>query len=259
MNISYRFIAAAKASGAHLLLSIAVAALAAVLVFGLWYPFPYRDLMGGRELFLLVIAVDVVCGPLLTFVLYNPSKRRVELMRDLGLVMLIQVAALLYGLHTVMVIRPVYLVFEVDRFNAISAFDVNSEDLSKAKTPFNVLPFWGPQVIAARAPKDGNEKMQSIELSIKGSEPSERPDWWQPLDASRATVLTRAQAIDTLRKRHSGKPLALAQIDIAIKQSGAPENTLRWLPLTSRRSKDWTVLIDSHTAVPMAYVAVDGF
>ena len=79
MNFSLRFRPALKAASWHVLCSVGVALLAAAVVFGLWYPFPYRDLSGGRELFFLVVAVDVVCGPLLTLVLFNPAKPRAEL------------------------------------------------------------------------------------------------------------------------------------------------------------------------------------
>jgi hypothetical protein len=72
-----------------------------------------------------VIVVNVFCGPLLTSVLINPAKPCAELVRDLGLISIIQLAALLYGLHTVMVVRPEYLVYEEDRFNAVSAIDVD--------------------------------------------------------------------------------------------------------------------------------------
>ena len=53
-----------RAATIHLSVTLVVAALAAWLVFGLWYPYPYREISGGRELFLLVVAVDVVLGPL---------------------------------------------------------------------------------------------------------------------------------------------------------------------------------------------------
>jgi hypothetical protein len=259
MSLSKRLFAAGKASGVHLLLSVLVAMLAAALVFGLWYPFPYRALMGGRELFFLVIAVDVVCGPLLTLVLYNPAKQRAELARDLGLVAIIQLVALLYGLHTVMVVRPVFLVYEVDRFNAVSAVDIDDDALANAAPPWNVLPLWGPKVIAARMPKDNVEMTKSLEMSLQGSEPSSRPDWWQPLEESRKDVLLRAKLLADLRKHHGNKPQALARLDKAVKDSGKTEDSIRWLPLTSRRVKDWIVLIDAQTAEPLAYAEVDGF
>jgi uncharacterized membrane protein len=254
-----RLIPAIKASGVHLLLSIVVCVTAAAFVFGIWYPFPYRELMGGRELFLLVIAVDVVCGPLLTLVFYNPAKPHRELSRDMGLVAAVQLAALVYGLHTVMLVRPVYLVFEVDRFNAISAVDVDESALDKAKKPWDALPLWGPKIIASRPPKDNDEMIKSIDLSMQGIEPSARPNWWQALDVSRVEILKRAKPLPELRRKHGGNLTAIARLETAIKNSGKVEDELRWLPLTSRRSKDWTVLIDVHTARPLAYAAIDGF
>jgi hypothetical protein len=44
-----------KALGLHACVSLVIAGLAAALVFLLWYPYPYREISGGRELFLLVM------------------------------------------------------------------------------------------------------------------------------------------------------------------------------------------------------------
>jgi hypothetical protein len=259
MTFAERLNQALKVGCIHLTVSIVVAALAAVLVFGLWYPYPYRELMGGIELFLLVVGVDVVCGPLLTMVLYNSAKLRSDLIRDLALVAVIQVVALVYGLHTVMVVRPVFLVFEVDRFSAISAMDVDKDALDKVSAPWNVLPMWGPKVIAARAPKDRDEILKSIDLSFKGLEPSMRPDWWQSFEFSRADVLKQAKPLSALRNKHHSKPDAIVKIDSALKESGRAEIDLRWLPLTSRRNTEWVVIIDAQTGLPVAYASVEGF
>ena len=53
----------------HLLISLILAGLAALLVFGVWYPYPYAELTSGLALYKLVISVDIVCGPLLTLIL----------------------------------------------------------------------------------------------------------------------------------------------------------------------------------------------
>ena len=99
----------------HLGISVAVALLSAALVFGLLYPPPYRALLGVGPIFLLVLAVDVVCGPLLTLILASPRKSRRERWLDFSLIGLIQALALAYGLHSVWVARPAVLAFEVDR------------------------------------------------------------------------------------------------------------------------------------------------
>ena len=87
-----------RAAGWHLLISAAVAALAAALVFGLWYPGAYRHLSGGRGLFILVVTVDVILGPLLTFAVFNLKKGWPHLRRDLAIIGVIQLAGLAYGL-----------------------------------------------------------------------------------------------------------------------------------------------------------------
>ena len=119
-----------KASSIHLGISLAIALLAALLVFGLWYPYPYREISGGRELFLILVAVDVILGPLMTLTIFNRSKPWPELRRDLAIVVLLQLAALSYGLWSVFVARPVHLVFEYDRFRVVHAVEVPPEMLA---------------------------------------------------------------------------------------------------------------------------------
>jgi hypothetical protein len=254
-----RFKAAALAASLHLGFSFLVAAACAVIMFGLWYPFPYRELVGGRELFFLIVIVDVVCGPLLTFVLFNPEKPRIELIRDLTLVALIQLAALAYGAYTLAVARPVYLVFEVDRFNAVCAAEVDDSALAKVMPPWDSLPIWGPKIISARESNDNSERLKGLGMSLQGIQPSMRPDWWQALEMSRTQILQRAKSMDDLRRLHASKALALQKIAVAVEESGKIDSDLRWLPLTSKRTKDWVVLIDAKTAIPLAYAAVDGF
>jgi len=60
----------------------------------------------------LVLIVDVCLGPLLTLAVFDPKKK--ELKRDLSIILLIQLSALFYGIYTVSVARPAYIVFAVD-------------------------------------------------------------------------------------------------------------------------------------------------
>ena len=101
VNMHLALMVRTRASAIHLVASTVVAALAGALVFFLWYPLPFREIAGGRELFLLLVAIDVVLGPLITLAVFNPRKPRTELVRDLSVVVLLQLAALAYGLHTV--------------------------------------------------------------------------------------------------------------------------------------------------------------
>lgn len=254
--LSHRLRHAMRASAWHLLLSALVAALAAGLVFGVWFPFPYRELVGGRELFLLVVSVDVVCGPLLTLVMFNHLKSRRELVFDLSLVALIQLAALAYGLHTVVQARPVYLAFEVDRFRAVTMADIQHEKLQPELGGLQVIGWGRPRVIGVRSPKDGDEMLRSLELSLSGVDPSVRPDWWVSYESVKTQVLALAKPVADLRQK---RPTDVALIDAAVVDAGVDESRLVWLPVTSFQSTGWVALLDKASAQIVAFAPVDGF
>ena len=119
-------------------------------MFGWWYPYPYRELSGGRELFTLVVAVDVVLGPLITLVIFNAAKTRRHLLMDFSVIGLLQVAALAYGLWTVFVARPVHLVFEYNRMAVVHAVDIEPSTLTQAPPGFQQLPVGGPTLLSLR-------------------------------------------------------------------------------------------------------------
>lgn len=244
-----------RAAGWHLLASALVAALAAALVFGIWFPYPYRDLVGGRELFLLVVGVDVVCGPLLTLVLFNHLKSRRELALDLSLVALVQMAALMYGLHTVVQARPVYLVFEVDRFRAVTMADIQQDKLRPEQGGLQDIGWRGPQLIGVRQPKEG-ESIESLGQSLGGYDPSVRPDWWVPYAEVVPRVLQRAQPVSALLEK---RPQDAAEIKAALDEAKAPQDSLRWIPVTSFQSTGWVAFIDKETAQIRSFAPVDGF
>ena len=244
-----------RASGIHLGISLSIAALAAALVFGLWYPYPYREISGGRELFFLVVAVDVVMGPLITLTIFNRAKPRRELLMDFAVVALLQLGALGYGLWTVYAARPVHLVFEYSRMTVVHALDVDADLLAKAPPSLQKLPVTGPTVIALRPFKNPAEEFDATMAALNGVSLASRGDLWQAYEAAKADVLKEAKPAVDLRARF---PSQASQIDQAIAASGRPFSDLRYLPLLGRKMA-WTMLLDAHTAEPLGFLPLDSF
>ncbi len=244
-----------RASGMHLGISLLIALLAALLVFALWYPFPYREISGGRELFFIVIAVDVILGPLITLAVFNPKKPRSELARDLGIVGLIQLAALIYGLWTVSVARPVHLVFELDRFRVIHAIDVPEEMLPQAPADVEAMPLTGPTLLAVRLFRDAGEEASATLAALQGLHLSARPDLWENYGRAQQRVLAAGKPAAELKRRF---PQQVAEIDAAIAQSERPESALKYLPVAARKSF-WTALIDADSAEVRGFIPLDSF
>lgn len=243
------------ASGIHLGISLVVAALAALLVFGIWYPYPYREISGGRELFLLVITVDVILGPLITLAVFNRKKPRSELRRDLAIVALLQLGALGYGLWTVYVARPVHMVFEIDRFRVVHAIDVPEELLAKTPSDIEALPITGPTLLSVRPFKNSNENMEATMAALQGISLSSRPDLWQSYAHAKLDVLKVAKPVTTLQGRF---PNRANDIERILSKAGRTAQNTVFVPMVGRKSF-WTVFLDPQTAEIVAYMPLDSF
>ncbi|MEO7392177.1 MAG: TfpX/TfpZ family type IV pilin accessory protein [Ramlibacter sp.] len=244
-----------RAAGIHLGLSLGVAALAGALVFGLWYRYPYREISGGRELFLIVMAVDVAIGPLITLAVFNRAKPASELRRDLGMVALLQLAALGYGLWTVMVARPVHLVFEFNRFRVVHAIEVPAAQIDKTPPGIDALPLFGPTLLSLRPFKSPQEETDATLAALQGAPLSARPELWQTYEAGRADVLKAARAGSDLLKRF---PAQSATIDTAVAATGRKPDGVVYLPLVGRKNA-WTVFLDPATAQVLSFARLDSF
>jgi hypothetical protein len=244
-----------KASALHLAVSLCIAVLAALLVFAIWYPNPYREISGGRELFLLLVAVDVILGPLITLAVFNRKKSLRELRRDLAIVAVIQLAALGYGLWTVAVARPVHIVFEYKNFRVVHAIDVRPELLPQTPAGIDALPLTGPTLLGLRPFKDSKEAMDATMAALQGLTLSSRPDLWQPYAQSVPEVLQVAKPVSELKVRFAHEA---ADIDRVLAEAGhTPQNTV-YVPLAGRKSF-WTVFLDASTAQVVATMALDSF
>lgn len=255
MDFLTRLRAAAKAAGLHLLGSMTLALICAGLVFSIWYPSVFASLAGGRELFVLVAAVDVVCGPLLTLVLYNPVKPRGELARDLGFVVLIQLAALGYGLQTVWLARPLYLVLETDRFRVIAAPDVDVRELHNLPKDMQPQLLSGPMTIGLRPPKDETERMKVLLESVAGGRDyAQRPDFFVPYTPE--VGLRAVQRFKPLERFLNAHPEQRKKAEDVSMLHGLQVATLRYLPVVGR--EDWIALLDTQAQI-VGFLKGDGF
>ncbi len=244
-----------RASGIHLGISLAIAVLAGLLVFGIWYPYPYREISGGRELFLILVTVDVLLGPLITFAIFSRAKPLAELRRDLAVVGMIQLAALGYGMWTVFEARPVHLVFEIYRFRVVHAVDVSDELLGKAPPGLATMPVTGPTLLSVRPFKDTKERLDATFADMGGVPIGARPDLWQPYDAARTQVLESAKPLAELQAR---LPAQAGLVDAAVAKTGRKAEELGYVPMVGRKTF-WTVLVDRSNAQVLAFIPLDPF
>lgn len=228
--------------------------MAALLVFVLWYPTPFREVSGGRELFFIVIAVDVVLGPLITFAVFDRRKPRGELVRDLTVVVLLQLAALAYGLHAVAQARPAVVALEGNRLRVVRAIDLDNAALAQAPSGLQRLSLTGPTFVATRRPTEA-ERLEAMQRGLAGQDIGMRPEFWLPPDQSGPAYAAAAMPIQRLRTL---QPHRVAEIDAAVSSLGTASTQVGYLPMLARRT-DWSALVDLKSGTIVGYVPVEGF
>ncbi|RLA06551.1 MAG: hypothetical protein DRQ59_15000 [Gammaproteobacteria bacterium] len=104
-----------KASGIHLSLSLVIFFVLAYQIYYVWYPVPYFSVDGGWQGIRLIAAVDLVLGPLITFLIFDLRKSRRAIIFDLVVIAVVQISALIFGINTTYQQRPVAVVL-IDQF-----------------------------------------------------------------------------------------------------------------------------------------------
>jgi hypothetical protein len=257
MASSTRIQSAARAASLHMGLSSLVAGAVAWLVFVVWYPAPFQELAGGRALFLILMVCQVVSGPLLTLVLYDPAKSRVKWRVDLALIVLTQLGALAYGLNQLAIARPVFAAFEGDRFRVVQALDVDVTRLHEAPAGLRSLGFRGPRPLGVRLARPGDaDHLNSIQLSAQGLHPAFRPSRWMPFEALSPALQRELRPLSELRERN---PQGHAEIDAALTELRLNSEQVGYLPLVHKEINDWVVLVERAQGQPRAYLHLDGW
>ena len=235
--------------------SAIVAGLTALLVFKVWYPWPFDLLAGGVGLFKLIVGVDVALGPLLTFAVFDVRKPRRVLARDLAVLVCCQLVAVAYGVHTMFIARPVAMALEGPRLRVVSAADVAVDELPQALPAFRSLSVTGPVQVGTADPQ-GDDKLDAISKALAGQDVGARPKFWRPWDdAARRQARQAAQAVPAFIGR---KPTTAAALRRALAEQGLNEAAVGVLPIVSRFGQS-VALINLSTGEIAGYAPIDGF
>lgn len=185
-----------KAAALHLLLSAVVISAIAAAALLLWYPHGLWRIAGLDRLMGIMLAVDVTAGPLLTLAVYRTAKP--GLRRDLATISLVQAAFLLYGLHTLWLARPVFLIGSDVRFNLVFANEVDPADLAMASRPeWRRLSWSGPVLAGVLPPASPQERGELLTAFLeRGRDQHVLPQWFVPYAEVVPAMLARAQPAD---------------------------------------------------------------
>lgn len=228
-----------KAAAIHLGLSLVAAATVVGWVLGVWYPQELAHISGVHMMLALLAGVDVVLGPVCTFLVFDRRKR--SLATDLAIIGALQVAALAYGVHVIERGRPQFVVLVKDRFEVVAPAELTANaKLLARNNPIIRSRSMSPQWLATKDPGPGSVSPASVLQSLSGGRGRQHhPDLYEPLNLQLAAAAARGIPVEQIRRLN---PESRAMIDQAILNSGESEANLRVLPLRGP-ARDASVLV----------------
>lgn len=237
----------ARVFAVHFLITLVLSACAAAFVFLIWFPDPFRQMLGGTRQF----EVMIFCGLLLTltsFVMYDSSKSRRALVFDYTFVGLVQLAAIVYGVYAVANNRPVYVVSVGDRLEVVSAREIDDADLARGADGFRRRPAWGPDLVSIEEPQDQKERDKVLFLALAGKDYAVLPAYYVAYERGLAQIKQRSLPVSELEKRHPEAKQLMATSD----------ERLVCLPVKHAKGF-WTALLDPDTGRPVRWLPVDPY
>lgn len=183
----------------HLLLSFLVALWVVGVVFFIWYPSPLATAVGVTHIFLMLLVIDVILGPLLGLLVYKEGKKTLKF--DLSVIILIQIAALCYGVFSIEQGRPAWLVYNVDRFELVRKNELVDTNIQQAQPQFQQPSWFKPQYVATEFAKDIQQRNDEMFAEVFGGiSIAQKPERYVPLIKVKHQIQQRAQNLELLKQ-----------------------------------------------------------
>ena len=182
----------------HFSLSLMIVLISAFVVWFVWYPPPLYRATGVNKIFLIVLGIGLIVGPLLSFIVYKPNKKSLKF--DLFVIVVLQLATFFYGLYQVYDGRTAWIAYNVDRFDLVRNNEIDNRKLLEALPAYQQVSNSGALYVAAIIPKGKTEISNQILFDEIGSgiAPSQRPELYVPLQQVEQNMIDRVRALSEL-------------------------------------------------------------
>lgn len=184
----------------HLFISCFIALIILGLVFYVWYMDLFARALGVEHILVIMLGIDLILGPLLTLIIAKKGKKTLKF--DLAVIAILQISALAYGLYSVEKARPVWVVFDYNRFDLIQKSMIHREKEENILVSlYSSEPLGSPQWVAVRPAKNKQEQDDWMFYELEtGTSPAMRPALYAPLSENMNRVLEKKLSLDDLNK-----------------------------------------------------------
>jgi hypothetical protein len=219
----------------HLLSSATILTLILGCLYFGWYRWPGWYLTDVTRVVLVMICVDVVLGPTLTLIIANQKKSRRELARDIGIIVAVQLCALVYGSVQLWNGRPLYYAFSENILQLVQAYDIDADEakLGREQNPA-LAPHWYslPRWIWAPLPQDAETSQRIVAAAVSGGDDViSMPRYFKRWEDGVPSLRGQLKRVDDVAYFGKAEKKTLKE---RMKAAGLPDDQLDTMPLTGR-------------------------
>jgi hypothetical protein len=218
-----------RAFRTHLLLSLVLFGAIIALTVWLWYPPPFFWIDGGMQITLLAAMVDIVAGPLLTFVVFRPGKPKLVL--NLAVIAAVQAGALAWGVGALYSQRPLLAAFVGHQQNGF--FPVTEEqvrDGARSLEELRALSPSHPGLVFLELPENDAEATQL--LTSSSTSVLRQSERFRSIDAENLRRIVRAS--HTPKSYATLAPEIAAAMERYVAEHGGNAEQFAFVPLWGR-------------------------
>jgi hypothetical protein len=224
-----------KAFSLHLLSSATVLTLILGSLYFGWYRWPGWHLTDVTRVVFVMVCVDVVLGPTLTLIIANKNKPRRELVRDIGIIVVVQLCALIYGSVSLWSGRPLYYAFSENILQLVQAYDIDAKDAAIGRQQNPALaPHWYslPRWIWAPLPQNAEESEKIVASAVTGGDDViSMPKYFKPWEDGLTSLRSRLKKVDDVAYFAKSEK---TRLKVRMKAAGLPDDQSNTMPLTGR-------------------------
>ena len=181
----------------HLFISLIIALLAMVLVLCIWSPLPLAKAVGVIPIFLMMIVINVIIAPLLSLIVYKEGKKTLK--ADLSIIVILQILALGYGVYSIEGGRPVWVAYNVDRFELVRKNEMITDHIEQALPQFQDTPWFKPQYVAVKFATDVNQRNDDMFSEVFGGiSIAQKPERYVNINQAKSQLQQRAKSLKEL-------------------------------------------------------------
>jgi hypothetical protein len=185
---------------------------------------------GVTTIFIMLLAIDVIVGPLLSLLVYKEGKKTLKM--DLSIIVLVQILAMSYGVYVIAQSRPAWIVQAGWLFEVVPASAIDVDDQEQANQSYKNNSWLQPEWIAVDDAKNPQNTLAAPQLM---------PTTYNDLSYAQQRLKQYAQPLESLRQFNEPKAIEKILDAYPMAQSWMPLRTTG-IGLTVLLDQDYKVI-----------------